>query len=122
MERFLPVRTQLRPPGPWSIQSLRPTTGLAPTSATAGDRKSLTRSLLQTALGTTPALKKHPDDEPAAGCVFPDRSRPPQPRTVSVQEKNDKGDSKTPRDGPEPLARQHHPHDFRLRRSVPSQL
>src|ERR1022692_3951378 len=115
MERFLPVRTQLRPPGPWSIQSLRPTTGLAPTSATAGDRKSLTRSLLQTALGTTPALKRHPDDEPAAVVFFLIVAVDTNPAPFLPQEKNDKSDSKTPRDGPEPLARQHHPHDFRLR-------
>jgi hypothetical protein len=51
MERSSPVRTRLRPPGRWSIQSLRPTTGLAPTSATAGGRKRLTRS----SLGTTQA-------------------------------------------------------------------
>jgi glucose-6-phosphate 1-dehydrogenase len=51
-ERSSPVRTRLRPPGRWSIRSSRPTTGFAPTSAAAGGRKRLTRSSLQTAVGT----------------------------------------------------------------------
>src|SRR5208282_6348614 len=54
MERSSPGRMQLRPHGPWSIQSLRPTTGLAPTSAAAGGRKRLIRSFLRTAVGATP--------------------------------------------------------------------
>ncbi len=37
-----PVKKRLRPPGRWSIQSLRPTTGFAPTSAVVGGRKRLT--------------------------------------------------------------------------------
>ena len=53
-ERSSPVRTRLRPPGRWSIRSLRTTTGFAPTSAAAGGRKRLTRSSQQTAAGTTP--------------------------------------------------------------------
>src|SRR5664279_1267037 len=60
MERFLPVRTRLRPLGRWSIQSLRPTTGLASTSATAGGRNRLTRSSVQTVVGTTQDPRRHP--------------------------------------------------------------
>ena len=67
MERSSPVRTRSRPPGRWSIRSLRRTTGFAPTSAAAGGRKRLTRSSLQTAVGTTPGLRRHPDDELAPG-------------------------------------------------------
>src|ERR1035437_1963993 len=60
MERSLPVRTRLRPPGQSSIQSLRPITGLDRTNATAGGRKRLTRSSVQTVVGTTPAPRRHP--------------------------------------------------------------
>src|SRR5208282_692027 len=59
MARSSRERTRLRPPGRWSIQSLRPTTGLAPTSAAVGGQKRLTYSSLQTAIGTTPALRRH---------------------------------------------------------------
>src|SRR5664279_1360322 len=59
MERFLPVRTRLRPLGRWSIQSLRPTTGLASTSATAGGRNRLTGSSVQAVVGTTRAPRRH---------------------------------------------------------------
>src|ERR1035441_10902299 len=66
MERSSPVKTRLKPLGRWSIQSLRTTTGLAPTGAAVGGRKRLTRSSRQTAFGTTPAPTRHRDDEPAA--------------------------------------------------------
>ena len=62
-ERSSPVRTRSRPPGRWSTPSLRPTTAFALTSATVGGRKRLTRSSLQTAVGTTPDPRRHPDDE-----------------------------------------------------------
>ena len=76
-ERSSPARTRLRPPGRWSIQSLRPTTGFAPTSAAAGGRKRLTRSSLQTAVGTTPSPRRHPDDElPRRVSARPDRTQP----------------------------------------------
>ena len=54
------MRTRLRPHGRLSIQCLRPITGLAPTNATAGDRKRLTRSSVQTVVGTTQAPRRHP--------------------------------------------------------------
>src|SRR5690349_8839267 len=66
MERYLPVRTRSRPPGLWSNQSLRPTIGLAPISAVVGDRRLLTRSSLQMAVGTIPHPRRRPDD---AVCV-----------------------------------------------------
>jgi len=64
MERSSPVRTQSRPPGLWSSQSLKHTTGLAPTNAAVGGRKRLMRSSLQTAIGTTPDQRTHPQAVP----------------------------------------------------------
>src|SRR6478752_5186310 len=65
MERSSPVRTRSRPPGQWSIQSLRNITAFAPTGAAVGGRKRLMPSSLQTAVGITPGTKTHPKDEPA---------------------------------------------------------
>src|ERR1039458_6779996 len=81
MERSSPVKTRLKPLGRWSIQSLRTTTGLAPTGAAVGGRKRLTRSSRQTAFGTTPAPTRHRDDEPAAaaGCSMVLKPAPQTP-------------------------------------------
>src|SRR5450759_1331781 len=65
--RSSPVRTRLRLPGRWSTQSLSPITGFAFISAAAGGRKRLTRSSLQTALGTTPDPRRHPNQLRHAG-------------------------------------------------------
>jgi len=43
-------------------QSLKHTTGFARIGGAVGGRKKLTRSSLQTAVGTTPDRRRHPDD------------------------------------------------------------
>ena len=50
-----------------------------------------------------------------------DRSRPgpPHQRPTFYQERNDESDPKTPRNGPEPLARQHHPRSADQRHAPP---
>ena len=68
MERSSPVRTRLRPPGRWSIQSLRSTIGFAPTGAAAGGRKRLTRSSPQTAVGTIPPPTRYLNEHSAMSC------------------------------------------------------
>ena len=65
------MRMRLNPLGRSSIPSLRPTTGSALTSAVAGDRKRLTRSWIQAAVGTTPDLRRHQEDKPAATLFMP---------------------------------------------------
>src|SRR5579864_4846521 len=70
MERSSPVRTRSRPRGRWSVQSSRGTTGFDPTGAIAGGQTRLTRSSLQTAAGTTPNPRGHPD-EPAPAVLMP---------------------------------------------------
>src|SRR5665213_832492 len=65
MAHFSPARMRWRLPGRWSIQSLRNTTAFAPTDATVGDSKRLTRSLLQTVPGTTPSARRRRNDESA---------------------------------------------------------
>src|SRR5579864_6940305 len=80
-----------RPPGRWSIPSLRPTTGFAPTSAVAGGPKRRARSSLPAAIGITPDPRWRPEDDPATAVFLPPRSRPARPATPtlksSVQEK-----------------------------------
>src|SRR5579862_365979 len=87
MARSSPVKMRLRPLGRWSIPSLKPTIGFAPTSAVAGARKRLTPSSPPTAVGTIPDLRRLPADERAAGGFLPaliavGHGRPDQRRTV----------------------------------------
>src|SRR5208337_67315 len=61
MGRSLPAKTRSKPHGRWSIGSLRTIIEFAATNAARGDRKRLTHSSLQTAVGTTQAPMAHPN-------------------------------------------------------------
>src|SRR5665213_392208 len=70
MERSSPVKTRSRPRGRWSALSSKRTTGFDPTDAIAGGQRRPTRSSLQTAAGTTPDSRGHPD-EPTLPVLMP---------------------------------------------------